>query len=88
MYPRSIGLATLNADYSVKTSDLGVHLPFLQAMHSVKRVVSFGGWAFCTDLDNYLIMRDAVSTTDDLHTLVVKIDLVSEYDLGGIDWDW
>ncbi|KAJ4424540.1 hypothetical protein N0V82_000864 [Gnomoniopsis sp. IMI 355080] len=84
-----LAFATLNADFSVNTSEISAQLPFLQAMDSVKRVVSFGGWAFCTDPDTYSIMRDAVSTTANLQTLVANIvDFVSEYDLDGIDWDW
>lgn len=84
-----LAFATLNADFSVNISDISAQLPFLQAMDSVKRVVSFGGWAFCTDPSTYSIMRDAVSTTDNLQTLVANIvDFVNEYDLDGIDWDW
>ncbi|KAI0476854.1 class V chitinase Chi100 [Xylaria cf. heliscus] len=84
-----MSFATLNADFSVNITDISDQLPYLQGLEGVKRVVSFGGWAFCTDPSTYMIMRDAVSTSANLKTLVSSVvNFVKEYDLDGIDWDW
>ncbi len=84
-----MSFATLNADFSVNITDISAQLPYLQGFQGVKRVVSFGGWAFCTDPSTYMIMRDAVSTEANLNALVDSVvNFVKEYDLDGIDWDW
>ncbi|KAI0875547.1 class V chitinase Chi100 [Hypoxylon argillaceum] len=84
-----MSFATLNADFSVNITDISAQLPYLQGLQGVKRIVSFGGWAFCTDPSTYMIMRDAVSTEANLNALVASVvDFVKEYDLDGIDWDW
>ncbi|THV51916.1 hypothetical protein BGAL_0095g00320 [Botrytis galanthina] len=81
--------ATLNADFSINVTSIADQLPFLQGLSGVKRIISFGGWAFCTDPSTYMIMRDAVSTSENIATLVKNvIAFVEEYDLDGIDWDW
>ncbi|KAJ8126287.1 hypothetical protein O1611_g7351 [Lasiodiplodia mahajangana] len=84
-----LSFATLNPDFSVNIDDISPQLPYLQGLQGVKRIVSFGGWAFCTDPSTYMIMRDAVSTEANINTLVDSIvNFVKEYDLDGIDWDW
>ncbi|KAJ5738136.1 glycoside hydrolase [Penicillium malachiteum] len=83
----AFGLIGSNYSISINDSQSDMFDQFL-ALDDVKRVVSFGGWAFSTDTDTYMIFRDGV-TSDNRDTLAQNVaDFVSTNGIDGVDFDW
>jgi chitinase len=81
--------ATINADYSLNVSSIVTQLPILSAMNGVKRILSIGGWDFSTNPSTYMIFRDVVASETSRATLITSVvNLLTEYNLDGVDWDW
>ncbi|KAI2792815.1 Killer toxin subunits alpha/beta [Penicillium oxalicum] len=53
-----------------------------------KRVLSFGGWSFSTDLDSYPIFREGVTAANRLTFAQNVVAFVERYNLDGVDFDW
>ncbi|THC89832.1 hypothetical protein EYZ11_010716 [Aspergillus tanneri] len=53
-----------------------------------KRILSFGGWSFSTDLDSYPIFRDGVTDANRLTFAQNVAAFVEKYNLDGVDFDW
>ncbi|KAL4789112.1 chitinase [Aspergillus venezuelensis] len=52
------------------------------------RILSFGGWAFSTEADTYMILRNGVKPENRL-TMATKIaDSIKEHNLDGVGIDW
>lgn len=51
-----------------------------------KRILSFGGWSFSTDLDSYPIFREGVTDGDRMTFAQNVIAFVERYDLDGVDF--
>ncbi|KAL7803586.1 glycoside hydrolase family 18, chitinase [Trichoderma aethiopicum] len=84
-----LSFITLNEDYSINVDGVESQLRLLAGMTGVKRIVSVGGWDFSTSPSTYQIFRNAVSSQANRQTLVNNIvDLLDEYNLDGVDWDW
>ncbi|KAL5040862.1 hypothetical protein BDW71DRAFT_201835 [Aspergillus fruticulosus] len=80
--------ATINTDYTLNITSIESQLPFFSALTDVKKILSIGGWDFSTNPDTYMIFRDAV-TSANRDTLIQSIvDVLEEYELDGVDWDW
>ncbi|PGH07080.1 hypothetical protein AJ79_06358 [Helicocarpus griseus UAMH5409] len=85
--------ATLTSDYQVVVS--GSNDPYLayefevfKGLKGVKRIVSFGGWAFSTDPSTYMIFRQGV-TPENRQTLATNIaNFIKSNGLDGVDIDW
>ncbi|PYI35708.1 glycoside hydrolase, partial [Aspergillus indologenus CBS 114.80] len=84
-----MSFATLNADLSYNISSLEDQWNDFVELDGVKRIITVGGWDFSTDADTYDIFRSAVSDSTNRATLITNtIDLLTTYDLDGVDWDW
>ncbi|RAO73094.1 uncharacterized protein BHQ10_009106 [Talaromyces amestolkiae] len=84
-----MSFATLNTDFSYNLSSVGSQWEDFLALTDVKRILTVGGWSFSTDASSYDIFRQAVSSSANRQTLITNtIDLLEQWDLDGIDWDW
>jgi chitinase len=80
--------ATITSDYKLNITDIQAQMPFFAALTGVKRILSVGGWDFSTSPDTYNIFREAVKSGNRATLIQSVVDLLEEYDLDGIDWDW
>ncbi|KAI7971863.1 hypothetical protein EIK77_007462 [Talaromyces pinophilus] len=84
-----LAFVSLNSDFSVNVSSLGVNFDLFASMSGPKRIVSFGGWDLSTSPETYDIFRQAVSTGDNRATFATNlINFLNKYDFDGIDIDW
>ncbi|KAJ3496240.1 hypothetical protein NLG97_g2808 [Lecanicillium saksenae] len=58
-----------------------------KALQNVKRIVSFGGWAYSTEPATYHIIRDAITKNRDAFTDAIA-KFVEEEGIDGVDIDW
>ncbi|KAJ5745883.1 glycoside hydrolase [Penicillium odoratum] len=83
----AFGLIDSDYSISINVSQSDVFEQFL-ALEDVKRIVSFGGWDFSTDVDTYMIFREGV-TSDNRETFAQNVaDFISTNDIDGVDFDW
>ncbi|KAF1819301.1 glycoside hydrolase family 18 protein [Dissoconium aciculare CBS 342.82] len=81
--------ATFNPDLSVNTDAIAAQLPLFASMTGVKKIISFGGWGFSTDLGTYQIFRDVVKSPANRATAIASVvNFVHQYGLDGVDIDW
>ncbi|OAA63574.1 Glycoside hydrolase, subgroup, catalytic core [Niveomyces insectorum RCEF 264] len=83
--------ADMAADYtSVSVGDTLGQYEFetFKRMTDVKRVVTFGGWAFSTDASTYNIFRQGVTAANRLTMARTMANFVIANGLDGIDIDW
>lgn len=72
------------SDYEVSISNMTTFNQFL-GITGVKKVVTFGGWAFSTDSDTIHIFGEAVQQ----QTFVTSaVNFINKYNLDGIEIDW
>ncbi|KAK3934563.1 putative glycoside hydrolase [Diplogelasinospora grovesii] len=80
----------LSDTWDVSTGDALSTYEFkaFQRLTNVKRILSFGGWAFSTGLDTYNIFRTGVTSANRL-TMATKIaNFIKDNSLDGVDIDW
>jgi chitinase len=83
------GFAGINPDWTINMSTIDPEFPFFQDLRGVKKILSFGGWAFSTDPSTYMIFRNAVASESSRSALVSNIvNFVNDNDLDGVDIDW
>ncbi|KAH8882398.1 glycoside hydrolase, partial [Thozetella sp. PMI_491] len=81
--------ATITSDFKVDVSDTpGAFESFVAATGSFKKIVSFGGWSFSTDVDSFPIFRDVVTPANRLNFAVSIVNFLNQYNLDGVDFDW
>lgn len=80
----------LSSNYSVSVGDGLSTYEFnaFKGLTGVKRVLSFGGWAFSTDPSTYSIFRDGVTSANRLAMATSIANFITENDLDGVDIDW
>ncbi|OJJ96383.1 glycoside hydrolase family 18 protein, partial [Aspergillus aculeatus ATCC 16872] len=82
------GFGSIASDFSVASGPNPDQFKYFTELLGVKRVVSFGGWAFSTDPSTYMIFREGV-TEENRDTLAANIaDFVTDNVLDGVDFDW
>jgi GH18 family chitinase len=57
-------------------------------MKNVKRIISFGGWAFSTEPGTYQILREAVLPANRETFTNNVVSFITEHGLDGVDLDW
>lgn len=72
------------SDYQVDITNMTTFYEFLNVT-GVKKVVTFGGWAFSTDDDTIHIFGEAVQQETFVNSVV---SFVNQYNLDGIEIDW
>ena len=80
--------ANITDDFQVDVSDVEEQFERLKGMSGIKRIVSFGGWAFSTDAPTYTIFRDGVTEKQRETFANAVVAFVKENDLDGVDFDW
>ncbi|KAL4811649.1 glycoside hydrolase superfamily [Aspergillus spinulosporus] len=84
------GFATLTPEFDVEVGDKLSTYMFkrFKLVEGAKRILSFGGWAFSTEPETYMILRNGVKPANRL-TMATKIaNLIKEHDLDGVDINW
>jgi GH18 family chitinase len=57
-------------------------------MTGIKRIISFGGWAFSTEMPTYNIFRQGVTPENRARFATNVYNFVMEHGLDGVDFDW
>jgi chitinase len=83
------GFATISESFDVVIDDNSTaEWDQFRALSGPSIILSFGGWAFSTDVASYSIFRNAV-TEDNRQTFAQNIaSFVSSSGIGGVDFDW
>lgn len=81
---------TLTPDYEVEVGDTLAQYQFreFKRLRNVKRILSFGGWAFSTDPATYLIFRNGVKPENRRRMATNIANFIIKHGLDGIDIDW
>lgn len=61
---------------------------FLKLPSPLKRIMSFGGWAFSTDPSTYMIFREAVAPANAQAFAQNVANFLAANNLDGVDFDW
>ncbi|PTB48755.1 glycoside hydrolase family 18 protein, partial [Trichoderma harzianum CBS 226.95] len=80
--------ATLTEDFLVDVSADQDAFNDFAAATGFKRILSFGGWSFSTDVDSFPIFRDSVTSANRLTFAQSVVDIVNQHNLDGVDFDW
>lgn len=74
--------------FQVDVSKVQHQFNIFKTMTGIKKIISFGGWAFSAEAPTYQILRDAVkpANRDRFRTNLLKF--VEDHNLDGIDLDW
>jgi chitinase len=83
-----LAFATLNSDFSVNITSLASNFDLFASLSGVKKIISFGGWEFSTSSGSYEIFREAVQGGNRQTFINNVINLIDEYNLDGVDFDW
>lgn len=80
--------ANLTADFKPDVSGLQEEFDMFKKMTGVKKIISFGGWAFSTEAGTWPIFKNAVkpANRDTFKNNVVAF--VNDNGLDGADFDW
>ncbi|KAJ5256934.1 Glycoside hydrolase superfamily [Penicillium angulare] len=77
------------------TDDLEVNVSSVQSVFNdfktikdFKRIISFGGWSFSTEIDTYPIFRQGVTDAQRQKFADNVVKFVKDNDLDGVDFDW
>lgn len=81
---------TLTPDYEVEVGDTLAQYQFreFKRLRNVKRILSFGGWAFSTDPATYLIFRNGVKPENRRRMATNIANFIIKHGLDGVDIDW
>lgn len=83
-----LSFATITSSYALDVSSIQDQFNSFVTMSGFKKILSVGGWAFCTDPSTYAIFRNAVAPAN-VDTFASNVaSFVESYGLDGIDIDW
>lgn len=79
-----------NGTYKPEITDERTKQEFedFKKMKNVKRIISFGGWAFSTNPGTFNILREAAQPANRATFKNNLISFMNEHNLDGIDLDW
>ncbi|KAL2120204.1 hypothetical protein VTJ04DRAFT_4230 [Mycothermus thermophilus] len=75
-------------DYQVDVSRYQTQWEIFTSMRGFKRILSFGGWSFSTELDTAPIFKEGVTAANRLKFAQSVVDTIKRYNLDGVDFDW
>jgi GH18 family chitinase len=78
----------ITKDFNVDISKVKGQFDKLKGMTGIKRIVSFGGWAFSTESETFSIFRDGVNDANRATLANNIVAFVNEHGLDGVDFDW
>jgi chitinase len=80
--------ANITLNFSISVAGQEQQFEYFKELAGMKRIVSFGGWDFSTNIDTYMIFREGVAAAN-RDTLVNNlVEFVSSNALDGVDFDW
>lgn len=80
--------ATVNTDWTVSVEDVKGEFDKFKEFSGVKKVLSFGGWAFSTDPSTFQRFRDAAKPANRETFANNCIKFMKDNGLDGLDFDW
>lgn len=82
------GCGNITEDYNVDISNVQYDFDDFVGMPDIKKVLSFGGWSFSTELDTYAIFREGVVDAQRQTFATNVTNFIQESGLDGVDFDW
>jgi len=83
-----LAFAEVSSGYTADVSGIAQQFDEFLLLNGVKKILSFGGWSFGTDADSLGIFRLDVSDANRATFIQSLVQLVAEYDIDGLDFDW
>ncbi|EFA79685.1 hypothetical protein PPL_07376 [Heterostelium album PN500] len=80
--------ATITSDFGVSVSAYPDSFTRFKHLPRVKKILSFGGWSFSTDVDTRPIFRNTLSFINRATFIGNLISFIEENRLDGVDFDW
>ncbi|KAL2784674.1 hypothetical protein BJX66DRAFT_348146 [Aspergillus keveii] len=80
--------ADITPDFQVDVSKVQAQFNMMKTMTGIKRIISFGGWAFSTEAPTYTIFREGVTAANRETFAQAVVDFVNAHGLEGVDFDW
>jgi GH18 family chitinase len=78
----------INEDFTVSAKGVKEQFEKFKTMTGVKKVISFGGWAFSNEAPTTHIIRNAVKPANAVTFANSVYNFVVEHELDGVDFDW
>ena len=78
----------ITSDYRIDVSGAQAQFDLMKSMTGIKRIISFGGWAFSTEAPTYNIFRSGVTAENRALLATNVYNFVTEHGLDGVDFDW
>jgi GH18 family chitinase len=75
-------------DITPDLSNLQSQFDRFKIMTGIKRIISFGGWAFSTEYPTYTIFRQGVTAANRQTLARNVVNFVIEHGLDGVNFDW
>ncbi|KFX97388.1 hypothetical protein V490_02811 [Pseudogymnoascus sp. VKM F-3557] len=83
-----LAFATITTDWNVDILEIEQQFLNFVQMTGFKKILSFGGWTFSTDLSTYYIFRRAMEAPNRDTFVANVVAFVKKYNLDGVDFDW
>ncbi|KUI69933.1 Killer toxin subunits alpha/beta [Cytospora mali] len=80
--------AVTDGTFAVALNNTTEQLEFFAEQTAFERILTFGGWTFSTDPSTYQVPREGVTSTNRATLAANVADVVDQYDLDGVDFDW
>ncbi|PLB51186.1 glycoside hydrolase [Aspergillus steynii IBT 23096] len=80
--------ADITPDYHVNVSAVQDQFDIFVDMKGIKRILSFGGWSFSTELDTFPIFREGVTDANRQKFANNVASFIKKHNLDGVDFDW
>ncbi|KAJ5371055.1 glycoside hydrolase [Penicillium cataractarum] len=78
----------ITSNFSISVAGQEQQFEYFKELVGMKRIISFGGWDFSTNVDTYMIFREGVAAAN-RDTLVNNVvEFVTSNALDGVDFDW
>ncbi|PGH10677.1 hypothetical protein AJ80_07433 [Polytolypa hystricis UAMH7299] len=80
----------ITPDFHVDVSPVQEQFDIMKDMGrtGIKRILSFGGWAFSTEAPTYSIFRDGVTPANRQTFANNVVNFINTHNLDGVDFDW
>lgn len=80
--------ADISADYRPNVDQFKDSFDKFRKAKGFKRILSFGGWAFSTELATYKVFREGTKPANRERLATNLANFITQNDLDGIDFDW
>lgn len=80
--------ADITPDYQVDVSKHQGQFNLMKTLTGIKRIVSFGGWAYSTEAPTYNIFRTGVTPANRVLLANNVVEFINGHGLEGVDFDW